>query len=180
MPQDIFGDKSSFCQVLCHYMALAWASELTIIIWRLQCQKQVSQTGISNCIPLYSVGCNYLSMPVIPASGTKIILFRWYFESVIYSSSGFGILNRDGFVRHISLANMQGIHSTVLYFKPSLYMLHAYHIIAFNAKWLQVIISSAFSLFFYCFQNKYIFIYIGMELKLYQMIMVIFFLSSDV
>ena len=37
------------------------------------CQKQVSQAGISNCIPQYSVGCNYLSLPKIPASGTKVL-----------------------------------------------------------------------------------------------------------
>ena len=39
--------------------------------WRFRCQKQVSQARISNCIPQYSVGCNYLSMPEIPASGAK-------------------------------------------------------------------------------------------------------------
>ena len=30
-------------------------------IWGLCCQKQVSQTGISNSIPQYSVGCTYLA-----------------------------------------------------------------------------------------------------------------------
>ena len=40
-------------------------------IWRLWCQKQVSQIGISNCTPQYSVGCNYLSLPEIPASATN-------------------------------------------------------------------------------------------------------------
>ena len=39
---------------------------------RLWYQKQVSQGGISNCISQYSVGCNHLSMPEIPASGTKV------------------------------------------------------------------------------------------------------------
>ena len=37
-------------------------------IWGLWCQKQVYQAGISNCIPQYSVGFNYLSLPEIPAS----------------------------------------------------------------------------------------------------------------
>ena len=46
------------------------AFHTTVLIWVLWCQKQVSQAGISNCIPQYSVGCNYLSMPEIPASGT--------------------------------------------------------------------------------------------------------------
>ena len=40
--------------------------------WGLWCQKQVSQAGISNCIPQYSVGCNYLSLPEIPLFGTKV------------------------------------------------------------------------------------------------------------
>ena len=39
--------------------------------WRLWRQKQVSQAGISNCIRQYTVGCNYLSVPAIPASGAK-------------------------------------------------------------------------------------------------------------
>ena len=38
----------------------------------LCCQKQVSQVGICNCIPQYSVGCNYVSVFVIPASGNKV------------------------------------------------------------------------------------------------------------
>ena len=43
-------------------------------IYRLQCQKQVSRACISNYIPQYSVGCNYLCMPYIPASGSKILI----------------------------------------------------------------------------------------------------------
>ena len=39
----------------------------------LWCQKQVSQTGISNCISKFTVGCSYLSLPEIPASGTKVL-----------------------------------------------------------------------------------------------------------
>ena len=42
--------------------------------WGLWCQKQVSQAGISNCIPQYSVGCNYLSLPEITASGAKVFM----------------------------------------------------------------------------------------------------------
>ena len=33
----------------------------------------LSQAGISNCIPQYSVGCNYLSLPEIPASDAKVL-----------------------------------------------------------------------------------------------------------
>ena len=38
------------------------------------CQKQIFQTGISNSIPQKTVGCKYLSLPEIPASGTKVII----------------------------------------------------------------------------------------------------------
>ena len=48
-----------------------------VTLWVLCCPKQVSQTGISNCIPQYSVGCNYLSLPEIPASGTKVLIYLW-------------------------------------------------------------------------------------------------------
>ena len=30
--------------------------------------------GYNNCIPQYSVGCNYLLLPKIPASGTKVFI----------------------------------------------------------------------------------------------------------
>ena len=43
--------------------------------WGLFWQKQVSQAGISNYIPHKTVGCNYLSLPEIPASGKKIL--KW-------------------------------------------------------------------------------------------------------
>ena len=39
-------------------------------------QKQVSQEGISNCIPQYSVGCNYLSLSEILVFGTKVLICR--------------------------------------------------------------------------------------------------------
>ena len=44
-------------------------------IWGLCCQKQVSQAGISNYIPQFTVGCNYLSLPEIPASGNKALIY---------------------------------------------------------------------------------------------------------
>ena len=43
----------------------------SVLIWGLWHQKQVSQARKSNCIPQYSVGCNYLSLPEIPASGKE-------------------------------------------------------------------------------------------------------------
>ena len=66
-------------------------------IWGLWCQKQISQAGLSNCIPLVSdpgmhhgtcvthvpwcmsgsltSGCNYLSLPEICASDIKIYIY---------------------------------------------------------------------------------------------------------
>ena len=46
-------------------------------IWGLCCQKQVSQAGISNYIPQFTVKCNYLSLPEIPASGNKVFILLW-------------------------------------------------------------------------------------------------------
>ena len=40
-------------------------------LWR---QKQVSLSGISNCTSQLTVGCNYLSLPEIPAYGAKVLL----------------------------------------------------------------------------------------------------------
>ena len=52
------------------------------IIWGLWCQKQVSQVGISNCIPQNTVGCNYLPLPQIPASGTKVLIDTFTMASI--------------------------------------------------------------------------------------------------
>ena len=49
--------------------------ELYHCIWGLCCQKQVSQAEISNYIPQFTVGCSYLSLPEIPASGSKVHIF---------------------------------------------------------------------------------------------------------
>ena len=43
-------------------------------IWGLWYQKQVPQTRISHCIPKNTVGCNYLPLPEIPASDTKVLI----------------------------------------------------------------------------------------------------------
>ena len=37
----------------------------------------IPRVGISNYIPQYSVECNYLSLPDIPASGSKVLIW-WY------------------------------------------------------------------------------------------------------
>ena len=69
-----------------------WAHNLGLC-----CQKHVSQAGISNCIPQFCVGCNYLSLPEIRASGTKVInwnlakiLVNLIFDQRIQSGHRFG------------------------------------------------------------------------------------------
>ena len=43
--------------------------------WQLWYQKLACQAGISNYIPQFTVGCNYLSLPEIFASGTKVLIY---------------------------------------------------------------------------------------------------------
>ena len=42
-------------------------------IWGLM--RQVSQVDINNYIPQFIVGCNYLSLPEMPASGTNVLIW---------------------------------------------------------------------------------------------------------
>ena len=56
----------------------SWHSAIVWYICRLCCQKQVSQAGISNCIPQNTVGCNYLSLPEIPATGVKVFIYSTF------------------------------------------------------------------------------------------------------
>ena len=46
------------------------------IIWKLCYQNQVSQAEISNYIPPFTVGCNYLPLPEIPASENNVLIYR--------------------------------------------------------------------------------------------------------
>ena len=74
--------------------------ELYPCIWGLWSQKAVSQARISNCIPQYSVVCNYLSLPRILASGTKVLIYEmcysfvskksWLLKNIIFYFSGNG------------------------------------------------------------------------------------------
>ena len=50
---------------------------LCICVWGLVCQKQVYRAWISNYNPQNTVGCNYLAMPYIPASGTQVCHVFW-------------------------------------------------------------------------------------------------------
>ena len=47
-------------------------------LWTPVCQKQVSRVWISNYIPQYTVGCNYLAMPLIPAYGTEDLIYNFW------------------------------------------------------------------------------------------------------
>ena len=49
-----------------------------LYVWGAWCQKLASHAGINNCIPQYSVRCNYLSMSEIHGSGAKILLCTVY------------------------------------------------------------------------------------------------------
>ena len=64
------------------YTWLCFALFCCDCIWGLWRQKQISQAGINNCIPQNTVGCNYLSMHGMPASGAKVLLvvvsMYWY------------------------------------------------------------------------------------------------------
>ena len=62
-----------FLTTISYNVTASFYTELSYnAIWGHCCQKQVSQAGISNYIPQLNVGCNYLSLPEIPASGNKV------------------------------------------------------------------------------------------------------------
>ena len=68
---------------------LIYHSNRLYITSGLWCQKQVSQARISHCIPQHTVGCNYLFLPNIPASDTKVLIsalcMPWF--SILYNLS---------------------------------------------------------------------------------------------
>ena len=42
--------------------------------------------------PVYAVGCNYLSLPLIPASGTQVVISSSPFTYIIYERSSLAVL----------------------------------------------------------------------------------------
>ena len=46
----------------------------SVVIWGFCCQEQVSQASINNCIPQNTVGCTYLFLPEIAATGDKVLI----------------------------------------------------------------------------------------------------------
>ena len=58
-------------------LTTALTLDQVIMICGLVCQKQVSRAGTDNFLPTDTVGCNYLSLPLIPASGTQVINCLW-------------------------------------------------------------------------------------------------------
>ena len=76
----IFIQENTFEKIVCEMAAIlprphcVKGSGDTMGYLGLCCQKQVSQAGISNYIPQFTMGCNYLSLPEIPASGNKVLI----------------------------------------------------------------------------------------------------------
>ena len=60
-----------------------------------------SQAGLSNDIPQYSVGCNYLSLPEIFGSGTKVLTYTRM--CVMMFCSGHIIWPRWIYAKHITI-----------------------------------------------------------------------------
>ena len=56
-------------------------------MWTLVSEAGIS-AGITNKIPQYSVGCNYLSLPEIPAAGTKVPIYEASHSSQMGHSGG--------------------------------------------------------------------------------------------
>ena len=90
----------------------SWLSMAVDDIWGLCCRKQVSQAGISNYIPQFTVECNYLSLPEIPASGNKlwdVITYSCLRYLLLATKSTYitlwtnGTHHRDHIFNHISL-----------------------------------------------------------------------------
>ena len=80
-------DRPKFCRSMSAVRHLFWRLRPhptkqwhTSSPWELCCHKQVSQAGISNYIPQFTVGCNYLSLSEIPASGDKVLIYCTWFK----------------------------------------------------------------------------------------------------
>ena len=62
-----------WCLLLCPYHIDYKHTE----VYLRMLMPEASQAGICNCNPQYSVVCNYLSLPEIPASGNKVHIWRY-------------------------------------------------------------------------------------------------------
>ena len=77
--------KSIFWYYPIHFLAILYPTSLANLVirvelgivtrsyWGALCQKQVWRTRTSNEHPTVSVGCHYLSLPFMPASGTTLL-----------------------------------------------------------------------------------------------------------
>ena len=75
-------------ETYCGFFPCSLLNGVIMHIWGLWCQKQVylMQTGMSNCIPQNTVGCNYLSWSEIPASGAKVLIYiHMYIYIYVYA-----------------------------------------------------------------------------------------------
>ena len=85
---DLYIDWTILEQVCLQYTKQRVLQDL-LHTWWLCRLKQVSQAEISYCIPRKTVGCNYSSLPEIPASGDKIPFVTKAMDEV-YSTEYYG------------------------------------------------------------------------------------------
>ena len=77
----INADKQAYIYI--HVYIYKYLSCWGLHVWRLWCPKQVSRVGRSNCNRQCSVGCNYLSLPEIPVSGTEAHVYTCIYQPFV-------------------------------------------------------------------------------------------------
>ena len=99
----------------------------------LCCQKQVSQAGISKYIPQFNVGCNYLSLPEIPASGSKVLILLLIWHKTMFSRNSvinsylFSFLKEDDTFAVLIFISKTLLHiSNVIVQLPNVFILHLF------------------------------------------------------
>ena len=84
-------------------------------------QKQISQVGISNCIPQNTVECNHFSIPEIPASGTEVLIFVF----ILYCRNIVEIL-RDCLCAHMSISPSEIVANKDIYTRLMMTQMEAF------------------------------------------------------
>ena len=75
-----FGDKTVVRSSYLHN-GTSYIGKMSSLYW---IGAQVSQAWISNCIPQDTMGCNYISLLEIPASGNKVLIWLHCNHNVSY------------------------------------------------------------------------------------------------
>ena len=78
IPPTQHGNLVCLRHVIPSHVRTVWVHAKKHYIWGLCRQKQVSLAGIRKYIPQFNVGCNYLSLPEIHASGDKVLILGMY------------------------------------------------------------------------------------------------------